>query len=40
VLLDHFPNMLECGGTNRAGAYFKFENMWLKFEGFVEQVNL
>jgi hypothetical protein len=40
VLSDHFPIMLECGGTNRAGGYFKFENMWLKFEGFVEQVSL
>jgi hypothetical protein len=36
----HFPIILECGVPNRVGGYFKFENMWLKFEGFVEQVNL
>jgi hypothetical protein len=40
VLSNHFPVMLECRGTNRARGYFKFENMWLKFEGFVEQVSL
>jgi len=35
---DHFPLLLDCG-TNRGGnRYFKFENMWLKYEGFVEQV--
>jgi hypothetical protein len=40
VMSDHFPIILECGVPNRVGGYFKFENMWLKFEGFVEQVNL
>jgi len=30
--------LLDCG-TNRGGnRYFKFEDMWLKYEGFVEQV--
>jgi hypothetical protein len=28
------------GVSNRAGGYFKFENMWLEFEGFVEQVKI
>jgi hypothetical protein len=40
VMSDHFPIILEGGVPNRVGGYFKFENMWLKFEGFVEQVNL
>jgi hypothetical protein len=32
--------LLDCGVTNRSGGYFKFENMWLKSEGFVDQVKL
>jgi exonuclease III len=38
VLSDHFPIMLVCGETRRGGGYFKFENMWLQHEGFVEEV--
>ncbi len=30
---DHFPIMLECDWQ-----YFRFENMWLKVDGFVEMV--
>jgi hypothetical protein len=30
--------MLDCGVSGRGSRYFKFENMWLKSEGFVEQV--
>jgi hypothetical protein len=26
------------GAQRRGSRYFKFENMWLKFEGFVDQV--
>jgi exonuclease III len=38
VMSDHFPISLESEGSFRRGGYFKFENMWLKFEGFVELV--
>jgi hypothetical protein len=34
VLSDHFPIMLECGGTNRAGGYFKFEICGSNLRGF------
>ncbi|XP_040986403.1 uncharacterized protein LOC121234516 [Juglans microcarpa x Juglans regia] len=35
---DHFAIMLDCGGINRGRQYFKFENMWLAVDGFVEKV--
>jgi hypothetical protein len=35
---DHFPLLLDCGGLTRGSGYFKFENMWLKVEGFAELV--
>jgi hypothetical protein len=38
VLSDHFPIMLVCGETRRGGGYFKFENMWLQHERFVDKV--
>jgi hypothetical protein len=38
LLLDHFPLMLDCGSHREGEKYFKFENMWLKSVGFVEQV--
>jgi exonuclease III len=38
VMTDHFPIILESEGTTSRGGYFKFENMWLKFEEFVELV--
>ena len=39
-VLSSFPHYVRVWWDNRAGGYFKFENMWLKFEGFVEQVSL
>ncbi|KAF5477100.1 hypothetical protein F2P56_003774 [Juglans regia] len=35
---DHFPIILECGGIHEGKRYFKFENMWLEVEGFVDKV--
>jgi len=37
---DHFPILLDCGGIHWSPRPFKFENMWLKAEGFVERVRL
>ncbi|KAF5451980.1 hypothetical protein F2P56_027028, partial [Juglans regia] len=33
---DHFPILLDCGGIQGGHRYFKFENMWLKVDRFVE----
>jgi exonuclease III len=38
VCSDHFPLMLECGNSRGGKRHFKFENMWLKYEGFVDKV--
>jgi hypothetical protein len=35
---DHFPIMLECGFFQRGRRPFRFENMWLKADGFLERV--
>jgi exonuclease III len=35
---DHFPVMLECGSVPRGRRPFRFENMWLKADGFLERV--
>ncbi|RVW38817.1 hypothetical protein CK203_074199 [Vitis vinifera] len=35
---DHFPIMLAGGGIRRGPSPFRFENMWLKTEGFKELV--
>ena len=35
---DHSPILLEAGGMARGKSLFKFENMWLKTEGFVDRV--
>jgi hypothetical protein len=35
---DHCPILVETGGMMRGKNSFKFENMWLKEEGFVERV--
>jgi hypothetical protein len=32
---DHFPTLLDCGDVSRGSKPFKFENMWLKVDGFV-----
>ena len=38
ILFDHFPIILECGDFSRGRRPFRFENMWLKAEGFKERV--
>jgi hypothetical protein len=35
---DHFPVLLECGSFESGRRPFKFENMWLKSEGFLAKV--
>jgi hypothetical protein len=35
---DHFLILLDCDDFHRDSWSFKFENMWLKFEGFVDIV--
>ncbi|XP_075649981.1 uncharacterized protein LOC142620503 [Castanea sativa] len=35
---DHNPILLEAGGMARGKSPFRFENMWLKSEGFVDRV--
>ncbi|KAG6624838.1 hypothetical protein CIPAW_16G055100 [Carya illinoinensis] len=35
---EHWLIMLDCGEIQRRRRYFKFENMWLKLEGFVDRV--
>jgi hypothetical protein len=32
---NHFPILLDCGDISRGSRPFKFENMWLKADGFV-----
>jgi endonuclease/exonuclease/phosphatase family metal-dependent hydrolase len=38
ILSDHFPIVLECGDFSRSRRPFRFENMWLKADGFKERV--
>jgi len=38
LLSNHFSLLLDCGAPRGGNKYFKFENMWLKHEGFVEHV--
>ena len=38
LLSDHFSIILEGGSFQRGRRPFRFENMWLKDEGFVERV--
>lgn len=38
VCSDHFPILIDCGGIRGGRRSFKFENMWLEVEGFVEKV--
>ena len=37
-ILDHFPILVEAGGILRGKSSFKFENMWLKTDGFTDRV--
>ena len=36
---DHFPIILVCGSPYQGRRPFKFENMWLKVDGFVAKVH-
>ena len=36
---DHFPILVEAGGILRGKSPFRFENMWLKSEGFKDWVH-
>ena len=36
---DHFPILLEAGGMARGKSPFRFENMQLKTDGFVDRVD-
>ena len=38
VISDHCPLLVEVSGVGRGRYAFKFENIWLKVEGFVERV--
>ena len=38
VVSDHCPLLVVAGNVKRGRGAFKFENMWLKEEGFVERV--
>ena len=40
LLLDHFPILLESGKFMRGKRPFRFENMWLKAEGFGRMVGI
>ncbi|KAB1227404.1 hypothetical protein CJ030_MR1G020871 [Morella rubra] len=40
VIFDHFPIILESGFVGRGKKLFRFENMWLKADGFVDRVGL
>ena len=35
-VFDHFPLLLDGGGLRRGPSLFRFENMWLKVEGFKD----
>ncbi|XP_059639630.1 uncharacterized protein LOC132282004 [Cornus florida] len=35
---DHIPLDLDCGGMRKRSSPFRFENMWLRTEGFMERV--
>uniref|UniRef100_A0A7N2R375 Uncharacterized protein n=1 Tax=Quercus lobata TaxID=97700 RepID=A0A7N2R375_QUELO len=38
AISDHYPLLLEAGVVRRGRSAFKFENMWLQAEGFVDRV--
>ena len=40
VVFYHCPILVVAGCVNKGQSAFKFENMWLKEEGFVERVDI
>ena len=36
---DQFPILVEVGGMARGESPFRFENMWLKTDGFIDRVH-
>ena len=38
-ILDHFPILVEAGRILRGKSPFRFENMWLKTDGFKDRVH-
>ena len=38
IVSDHCPILLDCGGTRKGSSPFRFENMWLKEEGFKDLI--
>jgi hypothetical protein len=38
LLSDHFPIRLDCGRIDGGKSLFRFDNMWLKVDGFVDRV--
>lgn len=38
VISDHRPLLMKCGDWEVKPSYFKFENMWLQAEGFMDKV--
>ena len=36
LFFDHCPILLDCRGTRKGPSPFRFENMWLKEEGFKD----
>ena len=39
LVSDHFPILVEVGEMARGKSSFKFENMWLKTDGFIDRVH-
>ena len=39
TISDHFQILLEVGDMARGKSAFRFENMWLKTDGFVDRVD-